>query len=212
MTKVSLRKAILEELKKFAENRERASRDLMTALTQHPAYSQARILATYLSLPHEIDTTFLIEQALADGKQVVVPKVVGQGQMIFVPYVSDQLKVGAKGIVEPISYLAVDKAMIDLIHVPAVGFRSDGYRIGYGGGFYDRYLVDYEGLTLGTALDSQLCHFSIDNYDIPVKELIIYDTTKGVIQGAAGNHGAFGGQSAGFSAHELDFSLSGDQR
>ena len=77
---------------------------------------------------------------------------------------------------EPMSEEAVDKTEIDLIHVPGVVFNSQGFRIGYGGGYYDRYLADYEGISVSTMYQVQLEHFRPDQHDIAVKELIIYET------------------------------------
>lgn len=85
--------------------------------------------------------------------------------------------VGAFGILEPIGDQPVPKSTIDLIHVPGVVFDPSGYRIGYGGGFYDRYLADYGGVTLATAYGFQLGDVVAEPHDIPVKELVIDETT-----------------------------------
>lgn len=179
MSKTSQRSQILAKLKHFPkEEKTAADRRLLAELLASPAYREAETLATYLSLPHEVDTSGLIARAQADGKRVLVPKVLGLGKMIFVAYDPDQLVAGAFGILEPASDQPVPKAEIDLIHVPGLIFDPRGYRLGYGGGFYDRYLADYVGATLATAYAFQLGDLTPAPHDIPVKELLIDDPTE----------------------------------
>ena len=92
--------------------------------------------------------------------------------MIFVDYDPDNLVATSFGLMEPASDLAVEKSEIDLIHVPGVVFNDEGYRIGYGAGYYDRYLSDFEGETVSMVYPCQKHDFQPDNYDIPVKEVV----------------------------------------
>jgi len=96
--------------------------------------------------------------------------------MIFVDYDESRLQKSSFGLMEPISEEAVDKTEIDLIHVPGVVFISQGFRIGYGGGYYDRYLADFSGASVSTLYQIQLANFKPDLHDVSVKELIIYET------------------------------------
>lgn len=174
MNKANLRSQVLARLKHFPKaEKARADRRLLGQFLASPAYREARVLATYLSLSHEVDTSGLLAQALADGKQVVVPKVLGPGEMVFVAYEPERLVAGAFGILEPAASQPVPKSAIDLIHVPGVVFDRSGYRIGYGGGFYDRYLADYQGRTLSTLYACQLEELVPEPHDLPVKELLI---------------------------------------
>ncbi|MDS8151571.1 5-formyltetrahydrofolate cyclo-ligase, partial [Streptococcus pneumoniae] len=84
------------------------------------AYQKAQVIATYLSMPHEVSTAAFIKQAQLDGKRVLVPKTYGQGRMIFVDYDESCLQKSSFGLMEPISEEAVEKTEIDLIHVPGV--------------------------------------------------------------------------------------------
>ncbi len=69
--------------------------------------------------------------------------------------------------------LFVEKDRHDLIIVPGVAFSKDGYRIGYGGGYYDRYLADYQGSTLSLAADFQMQPFlTKESHDIPVQFIV----------------------------------------
>ena len=171
--KESIRTALLQALDLQDREQKAAADKEMTALVlAHPSYQAAQTIATYLPMDHEFDSYGLIEAAQAAGKRVLVPKVVGPGQMVFLPYDPNQLVESYFGVLEPRSGQAVDKADIDLIHVPGVAFNGRGYRIGHGGGYYDRYLADYPGATISTIYDFQRKEFSEENHDIPVQEVI----------------------------------------
>lgn len=82
-----------------------------------------------------------------------------------------------KGIYHSISNTDTSN-QLDLVVVPGVGFKSDGYRIGYGGGFYDRFLSKFKPNTISLLYDFQLIDFKPDEHDQPVDELIIYNGHK----------------------------------
>ena len=171
--KESIRAAILQALAiQDREKKAQKDREMTALILAHPSYQAAQTVATYLPMDHEFDSYGLIEAAQAAGKRVLVPKVVGPGQMVFLPYDPNQLVESYFGVLEPRSGQAVDKADIDLIHVPGVAFNDRGYRIGHGGGYYDRYLADYQGATISTIYDFQRKEFSEENHDIPVQEVI----------------------------------------
>ena len=171
--KESIRAAILQALAiQDREKKAQKDREMTALILAHPSYQAAQTIATYLPMDHEFDSYGLIEAAQAAGKRVLVPKVVGPGQMVFLPYDPSQLVESYFGVLEPRTGQAVDKADIDLIHVPGVAFNDRGYRIGHGGGYYDRYLADYPGATISTIYDFQRKEFSEENHDIPVQEVI----------------------------------------
>ena len=170
--KNELRKTVLAQLtSQDPETKAKIDKYLLEQLIALPAYKEAQVIATYLSFPHEYDTSLLINQALKDGKRLLIPKTYKQGRMIFVDYDPDNLVATSFGLMEPASDLAVDKSEIDLIHVPGVGFNQDGFRIGYGAGYYDRYLVDYKGKTISTIYECQKVEFQPDSHDVAVMEV-----------------------------------------
>lgn len=93
--------------------------------------------------------------------------------MVFVDYDPEDLVLSYFGVWEPASSVAVAKEEIDLIHVPGVVFNEQGYRIGHGGGYYDRYLADYEGATVSTIYACQEGEFEPESHDIAVEEVLV---------------------------------------
>ena len=175
--KKELRQTVLNQMKKLSgKEKEQADSWLTQHLLSSAAYQKAQVIATYLSMPHEVSTAAFIEQAQLDGKRVLVPKTYGQGRMIFVNYDKNRLQKSSFGLLEPTSEEAVEQAEIDLIHVPGVVFNSQGFRIGYGGGYYDRYLADYTGASISTIYAVQQAEFTPAQHDVAVKELLIYET------------------------------------
>ena len=161
--KNKLRKTVLSQLtSQEPETKAEIDKNLLEKLIALPAYKDAQVIATYLAFPHEYDTS----------KRLLIPKTYKQGQMIFVDYDPDNLVTTSFGLMEPASDLAVEKSEIDLIHVPGVVFNAEGYRIGYGAGYYDRYLSDFEGETVSTVYPCQEMDFIPYSHDIAVREVI----------------------------------------
>ena len=173
--KSELRKQVLQEMKALSQEQKQAiDQALNERLLQHPFYQEAKVIATYLSFPHEFQTQELIEQALRDCKKVLIPKTYPKGRMDFVVYDPQQLVKTSFGLLEPQGDLeVVDVSQIDLIHVPGLAFTTEGYRIGYGGGYYDRYLKHFSGNTLSTVYPCQIRDFIPEDHDIPVQEVLI---------------------------------------
>ena len=173
--KAELRKKILQEMKALSQEQKQAMDQVLTErFLQHPFYQEAKTIATYLSFPHEFQTQELIEQVLKDGKKVLIPKTYPKGRMEFVVYNPKQLAKTSFGLLEPQGDLeVVEPSQIDLIHVPGLVFTMDGYRIGYGGGYYDRYLEHFAGHTMSTIYPCQVQEFNSENHDIPVQEVLI---------------------------------------
>ena len=173
--KSELRKQVLQEMKAIPrEQKQFIDQALTERLLQHPFYQEAEVIATYLSFSHEFQTQELIEQALKDGKKVLIPKTYPKGRMEFVVYNPQQLAKTSFGLLEPQGDLeVVEPSQIDLIHVPGLAFTTEGYRIGYGGGYYDRYLEHFAGHTMSTIYPCQVQEFNSEDHDIAVQEVLI---------------------------------------
>ncbi|MBC7344676.1 MAG: 5-formyltetrahydrofolate cyclo-ligase [Clostridia bacterium] len=110
-----------------------------------PEYQAARLVMAYVSFRQEVDTSFIITRALAGGKKVVVPVTDRRAKDLVPSEIYDypsELAPGTFGIMEPRPEVRrpVDPAEIDLVLVPGIAFDRRGNRLGYGGGFYDRFL------------------------------------------------------------------------
>lgn len=177
--KEKLRRLTLKNLKEMAhDQKELSDRWLTKQLVASSSYQKANVIATYLSMPHEFNTHYLIEIARRDGKTIVIPKTYAHASMIFVEYDEDALMMSSFGLLEPVSERAIAKKEIDLIHVPGLIFNQRGYRIGYGGGFYDRYLTDFSGQTISTIYACQREEFREERHDVAVNEVLIDEKNK----------------------------------
>ena len=177
--KKTLRKETMAAMKALPQTvKTQADEELTQRLLELPAFQEAKTLATYLSFDHEFSTADLIQAALQLGKRVCVPRTYLQGRMEFVEYDPDILEKTRFGLLEPNEKgKLVDQSEIDLIHVPGLVFQSKGYRIGYGGGYYDRYLVDFAGKTVSTIYSIQQKEFQPDVFDQAVQEVLVYEVT-----------------------------------
>jgi len=122
-------------------------------------WKTARIIACYLSLPDEVPTDALVHLALAAGKSIVVPIAhLKEHYLSFHPLPSLSAVIpGPLGIRQPeVALEEIRPEQIDVIIVPGVGFDAHGYRLGYGGGFYDRYLAHCRAESVGLAFEVQM--------------------------------------------------------
>ena len=177
--KKTLRNQTIAAMKALPQTvKTQADEQLTQCLLELPAFQEAKTLATYLSFDHEVSTAGLIQEALQLGKRVCVPRTYPQGRMVFVEYDPDILEKTRFGLLEPNEKgKLVEQSEIDLIHVPGVVFQSKGYRIGYGGGYYDRYLEDFTGKTVSTIYSIQQKEFQPAAFDQAVQEVLVYEVT-----------------------------------
>lgn len=145
------------------------------------AYASARGLLVYASMPDEPDTSGIIMQALADGKNVALPKVFGGGVMEFFRITQLQgLHLSSFGVAEPDPEHCerADPEQYGLCVVPGLCFDRDGRRLGYGGGYYDRFLSAYGGASVGLCysifIEDDLPH---DEHDLPVGLIVTENGT-----------------------------------
>lgn len=177
MSKKEIRTHVLQAMK--ALDREKKGRDdkyLLEKLCNTPEYVHARVIATYMALPHEYNTQDFIERALKDGKQVLIPRTLAHRGMEFCDITSSDLARSSFGILEPLAHTAdsiVSIDSIDMIHVPLVAVNHNGFRIGYGGGYYDRFLSGFAGSTISTTYGCQVCDFTPDSFDIAVQTVLV---------------------------------------
>ena len=178
MDKSALRRTIREKKRAMTDKQiESASAELAERLFAHPAYQQAKALYGYLSYNQEVRTAAILERAQRDGKWVAVPKVYGD-EMKFL-WLDDLTAVapGAYGIPEPVADGPVAEDPAALVLMPGLAFDREGHRMGYGGGFYDKYLAAHPGHpTLALCYGFQMLpYLETEAHDLPVDYVIWSD-------------------------------------
>ena len=171
MDKKELRRQIREQKRAMTEEEIVARSEALGKLFRaSQLYQQAKTIYGYLPYNQEVRTVPMLEQAILDGKQVAVPKVIGD-DMVFI-YLTDmnQVEKGYAGIPEPIANEPIATDETALVLMPGLAFDPQGHRIGYGGGFYDRFLEkEPNHPTLALCYEFQMLeHLETEEHDIPV--------------------------------------------
>lgn len=167
----SLRQSMPQEIK---NQRDEAIADQVRRLWQ---YNSNSILLIYVSTPIEVDTFCIIRLALEDGKRVAVPRCVPDSRQMDFYYIQsiEELAPGMFGVLEPEANpeRLYDERDGGLCIVPAFSYDWQGYRLGYGKGYYDRFLSRFEGNIVGICysdcVQRTLPH---GRYDRPVELLV----------------------------------------
>lgn len=160
-----------------AEEKAACDSKILDRLLSLREYQACRMVLTYVSLPIEVDTLHLIARALADGKRVGVPRCVEDSRLMEFYLIKslDQLVPRTFGVLEPM------KEQCELVRdfeesvciVPALAYDRAGYRLGYGAGYYDRFLSGYPGTKIGIVYAQNLRkRLWSGRYDVPV-DLVI---------------------------------------
>ena len=175
MDKLELRRQIREKKRKMtAEEIESRSRELGRLFASTEVYRTAKTIYGYMPYNQEVRTVPMLEQALRDGKKVAVPKCYGD-EMKFI-YLDDLTRVakGYAGIPEPVADEPVAHDKTALVLMPGLAFDPQGHRIGYGGGFYDKFLSrEPNHPTVALCYDFQvLPHLDTEEHDIPVDTVL----------------------------------------
>ena len=150
------------------------SQALIRLFLECDAYRNATAIYGYLPYNQEVRTVPLLEQAQRDGKRVAVPKCYGD-EMKFI-WLDDLTKVekGYANIPEPIEDGPIADAPTALVLMPGLAFDPQGRRIGYGGGFYDKFLsAEPNHPTLALCYEFQMLpHLETEEHDIPVDTVL----------------------------------------
>ena len=155
-------------------------------LISHPWYLQSNTIFIYVSKDNEVKTDEIIKDALSREKTVCVPRIVRKTRMDAVPIKNPDmdLELGFFNVYEPKAHLdAISAIDIDLVIVPGLIFDKGGYRVGYGGGYYDMFLnnINPGCKTIGLAFEFQITDkLPVDDYDKSVMMIITENLTIGV--------------------------------
>lgn len=164
------RKSLTDE-----EKREKSG-IIMRNLTAMDVYKKSRRVMVYVSKSDEVDTHELIRLALGEGKEVVVPKVEKRTMSIIPCLIRDfgDLCTGEFSVLEPKEVNKAEKNRIDFFIIPGIAFDCSGNRVGYGRGYWDRFLADVEKRHIvGLAFEDQIVHeVDKNSHDVPVSAIV----------------------------------------
>ncbi len=175
MDKKALRAMIREKKRAMTEAQiEEKSRLLGEKFIASQAYQNAKTIYGYLPYNQEVRTVPMLKQAIRDGKRVAVPKVYGEEMKFLYITDFDRLETGYARIPEPLDDAPVAEDPTALVLMPGLAFDEKGHRIGYGGGFYDRFLArEPEHPTLALCYEFQMLpQVDTEEFDIPVDWVI----------------------------------------
>jgi len=157
-----------------AEQKSANDAKILKNITKSSHYRDCKTLLCYVSTKSEVDTHALIERALADGKRVAVPYCVENTRDMHFYLVCGlhELERRTFGVLEPVPEKAT--RLLDFRQsvciVPGLSFSHTGYRLGYGGGYYDRFLNRYEGISIGVCYRQFMRrHLVTGRYDVACK-------------------------------------------
>ncbi len=172
MDKKTLRASLLHEKKSLSpEILCTINQKIQAQLVSLEQFNKANTVMVYASLPWEVDTSFIWDYV--EEKRLVFPKVAGSNLRLIVVKSLEELKPGVMNILEPISEKEIEPGEVDLVIVPGIAFDYSGYRLGYGGGYYDKLLPKVKGLKVGLVPERfWLPQLPREEHDIPVDVVI----------------------------------------
>ena len=170
--KAALRRRYLRQRESFPPQKvAAASRALCERLARWTTLREAQTILAYLAFRNELDLCPLFERL--PGKRWVVPRIEGD-RLVLHPYDPARLVRHRFGMLEPAADLPViEPTALDLILVPGVAFDRQGYRLGFGGGYYDRFLATTSALRVGVTYDECLTDVLLrDDHDQPMDWIV----------------------------------------
>ena len=162
-----------------AEVRRQSDAQLQARFLALPELETAQTVLLFWSMNYEVDTVPLIDTLSAEGKTVLLPRCLPKGELEIRAYRPQRLVRHRYGMQEPDEGCAVaDKTEVDLALIPALCYDSACYRMGRGGGYYDRFLKDFGGITVGLCRETLLCDkLPRESWDCPVDFVLTEQNT-----------------------------------
>ncbi len=176
-SKEELRQKYLE-IRKNVKSPKQKSHLITEKIKNRKDYQQAKVIAFYKSFGTEVDTQELMESSFQSGKVVGLPKVVGNELKFYrISSLQEPFQKSSLGVEEPIGEEEkfLPKEMFDLIIVPGICFDKNGNRLGYGKGYYDRFLKGVSAKSIAVCFEEQILK---DNFlptsptDVPINEIV----------------------------------------
>lgn len=169
--KKQLRKKLLDLRKSISSEEVKGrSNTIINKIRLSEEYKNSKIIGIYSPIKNEVDLLELFN----DNKTICLPRVSGDEMDFYIVNSIKDLHLGSFNVLEPNYDLKIiDKNKMDIIYTPCVGMSKDLYRIGYGKGFYDKYLKDYKGLKIATCYSFQIVDEKFnDEYDVRMDKII----------------------------------------
>ena len=151
-----------KEIRKNIKDKEKQDCIIFNKVINLEEYKQSDLILTYVSLKDEVDTIELVKYSLEQDKKVAVPKCEGENITFYYINSLKDLEKGKFGILEPKTNERVKNFDNSICIIPGVTFDKQNNRIGYGRGFYDRFLENYKGTKIGLTYKECICD-KIDN-------------------------------------------------
>lgn len=173
LTKENLRRELLSRRRGMDKyTKKKSDESIHTKLIALMNERKPRQVLCYVSTPIEVDTSLFLSELLERQEAVYVPRCAEGNMRFFRIGALSELRKGAFGIPEPIGSEEFHGETDSVCITPALSFDRDGYRLGYGGGYYDRFLKNYRGLSVGICYQSFLGEIPKEPFDLPVDLLI----------------------------------------
>lgn len=158
------------------ENKKEKSNTIVDKIIKTDQYKDSKIIAIYKSMKTEVDTSKLIKYSINNGKIIALPRV-EENELKFykINSTEENLEKSKFGIEEPLGKKEnlIDSNLIDLVIVPGICFDLEKNRLGFGKGYYDRFLKQKDFKSIGICFDEQITKkVPTNNNDMKVKEII----------------------------------------
>ena len=175
MNKQDIRRLMLEKRKKYTKTEIYSKSTILTnKLFKKYDFNKINTLHIYLSIDenNEVDTWNIIHNIFENYKtKIIVPKVNGDKLDHYYLNKNTILTKNKYNILEPLNAEPYTHNSFDMIIVPLLCVNENGYRVGYGGGYYDRFLSEYIGLKIGLSLEDPI-EFEVEDHDISLDDCI----------------------------------------
>lgn len=154
------------------EYRQQASAAVCALIEGWQAFGRSEVILTYMPMKGEVDLRSLLERH--PQKSWVLPRIRSNGRMVFHPYDPERLTQHPYGMLEPAANLPlIPPEAIHLALIPGLAYDRRGVRLGYGGGFFDRFLAAFAGQSLGVTYQALLFdRLLVQKHDQPVKAIV----------------------------------------
>lgn len=162
-----------KQIRKNIKDKEKLDNIIFNKIINLKEYKDSKVILTYVSLKEEVDTIELIKHSLNIGKQVAVPKCEGNDIVFYYINNLEDLEEISYGILEPKTNKLVNNFNNSICIVPGIAFDKENNRIGYGKGFYDRFLENYNGIKIGLTYKACICDkIDTDENDVKMDKVV----------------------------------------